>query len=73
MKDDRIHVRQYAQTYIARWRGKTASCTAGPWSAARAVVKKVLGEGRDLWPAHAAAGRARYAYDVIDAPAPENS
>jgi hypothetical protein len=40
-----IHVRDYSQTYIARWLGKTASCTASREHAARAVVRKVLGVG----------------------------
>lgn len=40
---DRIKVHEYGQTYIARWRGKTASCTAGALNAAWAVATEVLG------------------------------
>ena len=35
-------VRQYGGTYIARWRGKTASCTMGAQEAKEAVKRKVL-------------------------------
>jgi hypothetical protein len=41
--DDVITVRDSCATHIARWRGKTASCTAGPQYAACACAKKVLG------------------------------
>lgn len=39
-----IFVRYYGGTYIARFRGKTSSCTAGPEQAARAVARKVMGD-----------------------------
>lgn len=39
-----IFVRDYAQTYIARCEGKTASCTAGRMMAAVAVARKVMAE-----------------------------
>ncbi len=41
--DGVIAVRDSCGTHIARWRGKTASCTASRESAAHAVAKKVLG------------------------------
>ncbi len=39
-----IFVRYYGSTYIARYEGKTASCTAGQRQAAERVARKVLGE-----------------------------
>jgi len=41
--DADIRVHEYIGAYIATWRGKRASCTAGPMRAAEAVAKKVLG------------------------------
>jgi hypothetical protein len=38
-----IKVKAYSGTYIARFRGKTASCTAGEYQAAEAVARKVMG------------------------------
>jgi len=37
-----IFVRDYSGTHIARWKGKTASCTAGRKAAAEAVAKKII-------------------------------
>lgn len=37
-----IFVRWYGGTYIARFQGKTASCTSGPREAAERVARKVL-------------------------------
>jgi hypothetical protein len=42
-KAARISVRDQGWTYVARFRGKTASCTWSPKQAARAVAAKVLG------------------------------
>jgi len=39
-----IVVCDYSGTHIARWNGKTASCTAGRKRAAEAVAKKVMGD-----------------------------
>lgn len=39
-----ITVKMTGDTFIARCQGKTASCTAGPEQAARAVARKVLGK-----------------------------
>ncbi len=39
-----IFVRYYGGTYIARFQGKTASCTSGQKAAAERVARKVLGE-----------------------------
>lgn len=41
---DTISVRPYGGTYIARCRGKTASCTSSEEAAARAVARKVMGD-----------------------------
>lgn len=57
MSEGMISVRPYDGTYIARFRGKTASCTSGPEQAAAAVARKVMGTtphiiekcGRDLY------------------------
>ena len=43
MSEGIIIVRPYSGTYIARFRGKTASCTSGPKAAAQAVAGKVMG------------------------------
>jgi hypothetical protein len=40
--NDYIFVRDYSHTYIARYKGKTASATSGPKLAAERVAKKVL-------------------------------
>lgn len=39
---DRPVVREWGGTYIARWRGQTASCTMGALEAVAAVKRKVL-------------------------------
>ena len=39
-----IFVRDYRGTYIARFQGKTASCTGGKKQAAERVAYKVMGE-----------------------------
>ena len=39
-----IFVRYYAGTYIARFQGKTASCTQGQKQAAERVAGKVMGK-----------------------------
>lgn len=41
---DLIWVRESGGTYIARFRGKSASCTMGREAAAKAVARKVLGD-----------------------------
>ena len=47
MRDrDVIVVRPWLGTHIARWRGREASCTAGPEAAARRVGEKVIGHDR---------------------------
>jgi hypothetical protein len=38
-----IFVRYYGGTYIARFKGKTASCTSGRKEAAERVARKVMG------------------------------
>lgn len=40
---DIVSVRYYGGAYIARFRGKTASCTSSDLMAAEAAVRKVLG------------------------------
>jgi hypothetical protein len=39
-----IFIRYYGGTYIARFQGKTASCTGGKKQAAERVARKVMGE-----------------------------
>ena len=39
-----IFVRYYGGTYIARFQGKTASCTGGQKQAAERVARKVMGK-----------------------------
>jgi hypothetical protein len=39
-----IFVRYYGGTYIARFQGRTASCTSGRKQAAERVARKVMGE-----------------------------
>jgi len=40
--EDEPTVREYGGTYIARWRGRTASCTCGAEEAVAAVRRKVV-------------------------------
>ncbi len=39
-----IFIRDYSDTHIARFQGKTASCTGGRKLAAEAVARKVMGK-----------------------------
>lgn len=40
--DDVVFVRSTDYTYIARWRGKQAACSASPMIAAQRAAEKVL-------------------------------
>ena len=57
INQNEIRVRYSSYTYVARYQGKTASCTAGAKRAAEAVARKVMNrpvkvervDGESLW------------------------
>jgi len=65
MAEDTIKVHESGHAFIARWRGKTASRTAGPLLAAWAVGDKVLGHRR-FRIAGGPRGDGRYVYHLSE-------
>lgn len=62
VSEDVVFVRFNTGAYIARWNGKTASCTSSAEQAARRVVEKSLGDR----PFELQKCGTQYAWQVID-------
>ena len=61
-----IFVRQSCGTYIARFRGKKASCTAGEKQAAEAVARKWMGKRQHVVKQLGGSCCASYTFEVME-------